>query len=42
MVCHTSINAEEAVEAALSQEGDEWWIPRGICVEKRWKAAGER
>lgn len=41
MVCHTSINAVEAVEAVLSQEGDAWWIPGGIDVEERWKAAGE-
>ena len=40
MVCHTSINAVDAVEALLGQEGDAWWIPRGIDVEKRWKGGG--
>ncbi len=42
MVCHTSFNAVEAVEALLGQEGDAWWIPGGIDVEERWKAGGER
>ena len=40
MVCYIPVNAVEAVEALLGQEGDAWWIPGGIDVEKRWKGDG--
>ena len=38
---YSRVNAVGTVERQLGLAGEDWWILRGIYVEKRWTAAGK-